>query len=113
MSRPSRGMSATSRDPEEYARATKAARVQREKAAGEIADRIREQVFELIVHGDLMGGRALVATRLRQVAEAERRGDKAALRAAVIELGVAAGAWLAALDYVPPSELTNGTSAVA
>lgn len=106
MSRPSRGMSATSRDPEDWAKATKKAREQREKAAGEVADRIREQVYELIVHGDLMGGRALVATRLRQIAEAERRGDKDALRAAVIELGVASGAWLAALDYVPPSELT-------
>lgn len=106
MSRPSRGMAATSRDPEEWARATKAARVQREAAAGEVADRIRKQVFELIVEGDLMGGRALVATRVRQIAEAERREDEEALRAAVMELAVAAGMWVAALDFVPPSELT-------
>lgn len=105
MSRPSRGLSATSRDPEEWARATQAARDQRRASAGEVADRIREQVFELIVDGDMMGGRALVATRLRQVAEAERRGDKVALRAAVMELTIAGGAWVAAIDYVPPSEV--------
>lgn len=105
MPRPSRSMAATSRDPEEWSRATKAAREQRVKAAGEVADRIREQVFELIVEGDMMGGRALVATRLRQVAEAERRGDTVALRAAVMELTVAGGSWVAALDFVPPSEV--------
>lgn len=103
MSRPARGLAATSRDPDEWARATKAARAERERVAGEVADRIRGQVFSLIVEGDMMGGRSLVATRLRQVAEAERRGDQAALRAAVMDLTVAGGSWVAALDFVPPS----------
>lgn len=103
-------MSATSRDPEEWARATEHARMTREEAAGEVAGVIAVQVRELIVAGDLMGGKALVAQRLKQVVTAEQREDKSALRAAWMDLAVAAGACVAALDFVPPSAVArNGT----
>lgn len=95
---------ATSRDPEEFARATEAARLTREAAASEVAALIAEQVAALIVEGDIMGGPSLVATRLRAVATARAREDSAALRAAWIDLAAAAGACVAALDYRPPSE---------
>lgn len=99
---------ATGRDREEYARATAEARAVREAVAVEIAARISTQVYELIVEGDIMGGRALVATRLQQLMRAEQSGDKATLRAAVIEGAVAHAAWAAALDYKAPSKL-NGS----
>jgi hypothetical protein len=95
-------MSATSRDPEDFANATRVARKMREEVAREVAQCIAEQVEELIVAGDIMGGRALVAKRVQQVLDAERRGDREVLRAACMEGAVAFGAWVAALDYVPP-----------
>lgn len=98
-------MRATSRDPEGYARATEAARETRRAAAAEVGALIARQVEELIVAGDIMGGRALVARRIRELLRAEQRGDRDALRAAVMELTVAGGAWVAALDYRPPSDL--------
>jgi hypothetical protein len=100
---------ATSRDPEEWARATEKARDVRAAAAREVAGTIAEQVEALIVDGDVMGGRAMFAARLAVVAAAERRGDPRVLRAAVIDAAAALGAWAAALDYVPPSEL-NGAA---
>lgn len=102
------GQRATSRDREEYARATEAARETRERVAGEVAGTIAEQIRELLIEGDIMGGRALVATRLRQVATAERRGDDVALRAALIDGSVAFASWVASLDYRAPSGLNGG-----
>lgn len=110
-------LSATSREPEEYAAATAGARLTREQVA--------DQVRELIVEGDRMGGRSEVALRIRRVAEAEQRIEQAqgrqqqareeglpvqthreaekegrlALRAAAMSLGVAAASWAAALDH--------------
>jgi hypothetical protein len=97
---------ATSRDPEEWARATEAARGTREAAAAEVAAHIADAVYDLIVAGDIMGGRALFAQRLAAIAVAERRQDRLALRAAVMDGAAGLGAWAAALDYRPPSELS-------
>lgn len=100
-------MGATSRDPEEWSRATVAARATRECAARQVAAAIAEQVEAVIVEGDIMGGRALAATRVRQVAAAERRDDAVALRAAVVDAAAAFGQWAAALDYRPPSDIVS------
>jgi hypothetical protein len=102
------GQRATSRDREEYARATEAARETRERVAGEVADKIAGQVRELLIEGDIMGGRALVAMRLRQVTVAEARADEVALRAAWMDVCVAAAGCVAALDYRPPSGFNGG-----
>jgi hypothetical protein len=101
---------ATSRDPDEWSRATAAAREVRRHAAREVAGVIAAQVEELVVAGDIMGGRALFARRVREIAEAERRGDVEALRAAVMDGAVALGAWVAALDYRPSVLGTSGTA---
>jgi hypothetical protein len=98
-------MAATSRDPEEWAKATGEARLSRREAARELALLVAGQVEELIIEGDVMGGRALVGRRLAVVLEAERRGDAAALRAAVMDLGAACGSWAAALDFERPEPL--------
>lgn len=82
----------------------------RADAAREVAGVIAAQVEELIVSGDIMGGRALVAARLRAVATAEVRGDDVALRAAWLELAVAAGACVAAIDFEPPARSANGAA---
>lgn len=110
-------LSATSREPEEWANATLGAR----KTRADVADQVRE----LIVEGDRMGGRTEVATRISRLVDAERviaeaRGrqqqarenglpmaehyeaekeGRASLRAAVMNLAVAAGSWVAALDH--------------
>lgn len=110
-------LSATSREPEEYAKATLSARDTREKVA--------DQLRELVIEGDRMGGRAEVALRVQGLVEAERkiaeakgrqqqaaenglaqqehveaeREGRSALRAAVMNLAVAAGSWASALDY--------------
>lgn len=110
-------MSATSREPEEWAAATEDARRTR---AG-----VAEQVRDLIVEGDRMGGRGEMALRLQRVIEAEGRIEQArgqqkqaeemgtpvqphrdaekegrsALRSAVMGLSVAAASWVAALDH--------------
>lgn len=94
---------ATSRDPEEWARATEGARETRTLTAHEVAQTIAAQVEELIVEGDMMGGRALLAQRLRQLAQAERQGDLTVVRASLMDLAVAAGSWVASLDFTPPS----------
>lgn len=93
-------MSATSRDPEEWAAATQAARETRELAAAEVAANVADQVYDLIVAGDIMGGRALAVSRIGQVAAAERRQDPEALRSACMDAAVGFGAWVASLDHV-------------
>jgi hypothetical protein len=104
-------MAATSRDPEEWARATEAARRTRQEVAEEVARTIGAQVAALIVEGDVMGGRSRLAGALRDVAAAERRGDPDALRAALMGGIEAMGSWVAALDYVPPElARANGSS---
>lgn len=117
-SRPAKGnLSATSRDPEEWAAATAAARETRRQVAHEVAMNIAEQVETLLVEGDIMGGRALFARRVEQLVSAEKQlaGRRAIARdagddpperdierAAWMDLSVAAAACAAAIDYVPP-----------
>lgn len=101
-------MSATSRDPEEWARATEEARRVRDAVAREVAAVIAVQVEELLIAGDSMGGRGRVAVALEHLVTAERREDSGALRAATIELAVAGAAWTAALDFVPPVYTPKG-----
>jgi hypothetical protein len=47
---------------------------------------------------ELTGSRSYLAERLRGIVEAEAAGDTFALRAAVMDLTVAGGAWLVAID---------------
>lgn len=110
-------LAATSREPEEWARATEAARGVRAAVAAQLA--------ELIISGDLMGGRGALTLRLERLLEAERRIATAergrmqarqsgmsevaavraieeghhAMRAAVMEIAVCAGQWVAAIDF--------------
>lgn len=93
---------ATSRDPEEYARKTEAARRHRQQTATEVAENIARQIAENIMDGDVMGGRSVLVRRIRAVAAAEQTGDKDVLRAALMDGAVAFGQWIAALDFVPP-----------
>lgn len=121
-------LSATSREPEEWAKATGSARATRV----EVADQVRE----LIVEGDRMGGRTEVAQRIMRVVEAEQRiaeakgrqqqaaeegmpkhahaeaerEGRSALRAAAMNLAVAAGAWVAALDHEQVSPSRSGSA---
>jgi hypothetical protein len=101
---------ATSRDPEEFARATEEARRTRAEVAREVSGVIAEQVAAQLVAADIMGGRAEVAVRLRDVAAAERRGDRSVERAAWLELAVAAARCVAAIDFEPPRELSAGAA---
>jgi hypothetical protein len=100
-------MRATSRDPEDWQRATEAARVQRTLTAHEVAGRIAEQVEANLIEGDAMGGRARLAVALRAIAVAEGRGDQVALRAALLDVSVAGAAWVAALDFKPPAAMAS------
>lgn len=110
-------LSATSREPEEFARATLSARGTREA--------VGNQLRELVIEGDRMGGRAELARRIQYLIEAERRIEQArgrqqqaaeeglpqnahaqaerearsTQRAAVMSIAVAAGSWVAAMDF--------------
>lgn len=87
------------RDRAEWAAGDARARAQREATAGEVAERVAAQARELLIEGDVMGGRDLFLGRLRTLLEAERSGDREALRAAVMDVSVAAASWAAALDF--------------
>lgn len=110
-------LSATSREPEEWAAATETAREVRAATA--------HQVEELIIAGDVMGSRGALTARLEKLLEAESREAtakrarrharlagisevaalraeqeaQAAVRAAVMDIAVAAGQWAAAIDF--------------
>jgi membrane protein required for beta-lactamase induction len=71
---------------------------------------VADQVAELLIGSVSSGSRDIVALRIRSVLEAERRNEPRALRAAAVELAVAAGAWAAVLDVrlqdeAPPRRL--------
>lgn len=115
-------LAATSREPEEWARATEAAREVRAAIAGQVA--------ELIVSGDKMGSRGELTMRLEKLLIAENRLQTAqrarvharqsgvseeparravaegheTIRAAVMDIAVVAAQWVAALDFEPPIE---------
>lgn len=107
----------TSREPDEFAAATEHARRTRERVA--------DQVRELVIEGDRMGGRGEVALRIQRLIEAEEqvrqaqaggeqaremgnpiqpfrdleKGGREALRSAVMGLAVGAASWVAAMDH--------------
>ena len=67
---------------------------------------VAEQLGELLVESGYSGSKQLVADRLRTVLEAERRDEPRVLQSAVMELAVAAGAWVASIDLaLGPEEL--------
>lgn len=85
--------SATTRkasEPVEWVRGQEAARAARAAVA--------EQLTALLVGRGMTGDRAVLALRVRQLAEAEREGDPAVVRAAVMEVSAAAAAWCVSLD---------------
>lgn len=122
MSRNGPRLAATSREPEDWAKATEAAR--------EVRATVAAQLAELIISGDLMGGRGALTLRLQRLLEAESRVGTAqrarvharqaglpeapavraeqegreAIRAAVMEVAVCAGQWVAAIDFEAAAE---------
>jgi crotonobetainyl-CoA:carnitine CoA-transferase CaiB-like acyl-CoA transferase len=80
----------SNREPQEWIRATREARESRAVVAGQLAD--------LLVAEDITGGRELVTQRLRDLAGAERTGDPLMVRAALMTLAVACGAYCVRLD---------------
>lgn len=67
-------------------------------AAREARAVVAEQLAELILERDMTGGRDHFAQRLRELLEAERRGEPEVQRAAAMELAVAAAGWVVSLD---------------
>jgi hypothetical protein len=59
------------------------------------------QITEQLLDERYAGSRGLLARRVKGVMEAEHTGDAVLLRAAVMEVAVAAAAWAAALDLDP------------
>jgi hypothetical protein len=68
----------------------------------EVLLNVSASAADLIVRGDVMAARSTVRMRIASVVEAERRGDDVAVRAAVMDLVAASGAWVAALDLKAP-----------
>lgn len=61
-------------------------------------EQVIRQITELINDSFPVGSQQMVAQRLRAILIAERRGTRTEIRAAVMELAVAAGTWAIALD---------------
>lgn len=78
------------REPEGWKDGSRRARAARQNAGRQIA--------ESLVAADITGSREFLARRLRNVAEAEREGDDFVKRGAYLDLAVAAGAMVAAID---------------
>ena len=80
----------SSREPEEWAEASRKARGARAVVAAQLAD--------LVVEADLTGGRELCARRVREFAEAERAGDPMLIRAAAMTAATAFAQYAVRLD---------------
>lgn len=80
----------SSREPDEWQQATAQARAARMK--------VGQQLSELLAMADVTGSRDVIEVRARQLGAELRRGDIVLIRAASIELGVASGAFAAAID---------------
>lgn len=91
---------ASSRDRAVYVRNDEEARRAREQVAEEVAESVRSH----IVASDVMGGRTTLAQCVQQLVRAERQEDVELVRVALVDLAGAAGAWIAALDFVPPHD---------
>lgn len=82
-------------DPDGQGPEFRAAFERRENVGLQVADILRERSFP--------GSRAQLAERLRDVARYEAIGELSSLRAALVDLAVASGAWAADLDArIPP-----------
>lgn len=67
-------------------------------AAREARAAVGQQLAALLVERDMTGDKKLLVRRLRQLASVEAERDQATLRAAVMEVCVAAAAWVVSLD---------------
>jgi hypothetical protein len=85
----------TEKNPAEWVAGAKAARAARKN--------VSDQLTKLIESADLTGSRPLVARRIRELAGAQRSGDVAAERAALMELAVAASTSAADIDVRHPA----------
>jgi hypothetical protein len=72
------------------------------RRAREARAHVATQLGELIEHGDLTGSHPLVARRIKSYAAAARAGDPFVIRAALMDLGAAVGATVAAIDLATP-----------
>lgn len=59
---------------------------------------VAEQLAALITEREMTGAEELFALRIRQIAEARKRGDRVAMRAAIMEACVSGAHWCAAID---------------
>lgn len=89
----------SSREPEEWIKATQAARGARAVVGGQVAD--------LLVAADVTGGRALLSQRLREAGEAERTGDLAVVRAAYMNCATAFAAMVVSIDLKQPNVMAR------
>lgn len=85
------------KNPVEYQEGAKRARAARAHVA--------EQLGHLIESSDLTGSHPLVARRVQGYADAMRSGDGPVIRSALMDLGTAIGATVAAIDLnTPPGQ---------
>lgn len=77
-------------EPQEWKERSEAARAARLN--------VGSQFTALLVEADITGSPALIAKRVRGVLEAERSADLTMMRAAAMELAVAAGVYAAGID---------------
>jgi hypothetical protein len=66
-------------------------------------ERVATQLAELLCGQGMTGSEASLSRRLAEMVEARRYGDRVALRAAVMEVSVAAAAYAVTLDLDGPS----------
>lgn len=59
---------------------------------------VADQLVEMLIESQAGGSRNVVAVRIREVLEAESWREPRVMRAAIMELAVAAAAWAATLD---------------
>lgn len=83
-------MSGSSNEPLDWQAGRAAARAGREVVAGQLVAELRGR--------DSTGGRAMLARRVRELVVAERGRDEAVLRAAIIEVSLAAAQWAVSVD---------------
>lgn len=74
-----------------------------ERAAQASRERVAEQFAASLHERDLAGDRDVVARRVLEFVHAERSGDLGALRAAAMEIALAAGELCVTLDLSAPA----------
>lgn len=73
----------------------------RSQSAREARLNVGQQFTDLLVEADITGSPQLIAKRVRGLVEAEGSGDVTVMRAAAMELAVAAGVYAAGMDLEP------------